>query len=225
MVLGDRPRRAIHWTQRNSPVLARIQPRQVDRLAAGLDRRQPDRRSFCRDDRVRCSTRRVPREARYPGPVWSSDFECPIWCGSGVEHGEREFIFLLVRENLRIASGIEGRAGSKTPRSLRRSSTKPGRHLAAGPEFSGSRRANLAACALLGYREHDLLGSIRAAMHPDYVVCELSSATPDGVPAGLRRAGVGAGPTAARSRGAHRLVNRGWRRARKRRRLAPLSLG
>ena len=109
-------------------------------------------------------------EARYRTRL-GSEFEVDLVL-QRVEHGEREFIFLLVRD-ISDRKRIEVELAENAERLATIFNESPVGILQLDPSFR-IRRANRAACALLGYREHDLLGRdpVRL-MHPDDVVASL----------------------------------------------------
>jgi PAS domain S-box-containing protein len=109
-------------------------------------------------------------EARYRTRL-GSEFEVDVVL-QRVEHGEREFIFLLVRD-ISDRKRIEVELAENAERLATIFNESPVGILQLDSSFR-IRRANRAACALLGYREHDLLGRdpVRL-MHPDDVVASL----------------------------------------------------
>jgi PAS domain S-box-containing protein len=109
-------------------------------------------------------------EARYRTRL-GSEFEVDLVL-QRVEHGEREFIFLLVRD-ISDRKRIEVELAENAERLATIFNESPVGILQLDSSFR-IRRANRAACALLGYREHDLLGRdpVRL-MHPDDVVASL----------------------------------------------------
>ncbi len=109
-------------------------------------------------------------EARYRTRL-GSEFEVDVVL-QRVEHGEREFIFLLVRD-ISDRKRIEVELAENAERLATIFNESPVGILQLDSSFR-IRRANRAACALLGHREHDLLGRdpVRL-MHPDDVVASL----------------------------------------------------
>lgn len=109
-------------------------------------------------------------EARYRTRL-GSEFEVDVVL-QRVEHGEREFIFLLVRD-ISDRKRIEVELAENAERLAMIFNESPVGIVQLDASFR-IRRANRAACALLGYREHDLLGRdpVRL-MHPDDVVASL----------------------------------------------------
>jgi len=109
-------------------------------------------------------------EARYRTRL-GSEFDVDVVL-QRVEHGEREFIFLLVRD-ISDRKRIEVELAENAERLATIFNESPVGIVQLDASFR-IRRANRAACALLGYREHDLLGRdpVRL-MHPDDVVASL----------------------------------------------------
>jgi PAS domain S-box-containing protein len=109
-------------------------------------------------------------EARYRTRL-GSEFEVDLVL-QRVEHGDREFIFLLVRD-ISDRKRIEVELADNAERLATIFNESPVGIVQLDASFR-IRRANRAACALLGYREHDLLGRdpVRL-MHPDDVVASL----------------------------------------------------
>jgi PAS domain S-box-containing protein len=109
-------------------------------------------------------------EARYRTRL-GSEFEVDLVL-QRVEHGEREFIFLLVRD-ISDRKRIEVELAENAERLETIFNESPVGIVQLDSTFR-IRRANRAACALLGYREHDLLGRDPVRLtHPDDVVASL----------------------------------------------------
>jgi len=109
-------------------------------------------------------------EARYRTRL-GSEFEVDLVL-QRVEHSEREFIFLLVRD-ISDRKRIELELAENAERLATIFNESPVGILQLDSAFR-IRRANRAACALLGYRENDLLGRDPVRMmHPDDVQASL----------------------------------------------------